>query len=449
MRMESLDVIVGKWGGTSVSSDEDIERIGKILDMDDRRRVVVVSAPSGVTELLTNIVNARIKGEKVDDLIGEVLAKYSVFKAADMSSIENEIRETAYRDYQDMGTAAFKDSVVGLGELLHYKIVAKTLDKPAIDPGILFVMSEDYGEGTFMDESRQMIRDELEEKIRDGPVVIPGFAGYNADGDQIVTLGRGGSDQTASYIAAALQEGNHNVVEYENWTDRKGILTADPGKVLGAKKIEFITYQEIRDLALKGWKIFHSEAMIPAARARIPIHVRSSKDPDEQGTYILNTRKADPEKPIIGVTFEGGYGKIELETLGLNRIKGLYRKVGQIFEEEGISIETAPGAHDSMHVIFPAVQITDNLLKNRIERNLGEVIGDPNGVRYENGFGYLVAAGIGMKTNEHIRILNVLNRSGVEVVDSRMTAEKLGTYLIPESRGRDALQLVHDSYFGE
>ncbi len=174
--------------------------------------------------------------------------------------------------------------------------------------------------------------------------VIPGFYGSMPDGS-VKTFSRGGSDVTGSIVARAAM-----VDVYENWTDVSGFLVADPRIIEDPKKIETITYRELRELSYMGAMVLHEDAIFPVRREGIPINIRNTNAPEDDGTWIVGSTCQKSEYVITGIAGKKGFCSINIEKDMMNAEIGFGRKVLQAFEENGISFEHVPSGIDTMTV---------------------------------------------------------------------------------------------------
>ena len=174
--------------------------------------------------------------------------------------------------------------------------------------------------------------------------VIPGFYGAYADGS-VKTFSRGGSDITGSIVARAIKAD-----VYENWTDVSGFLVADPRIIDNPETIETITYRELREHAYMGAGVLHEDAIFPVRSEGIPINIRNTNAPQDEGTWIVESTCQKPKYVITGIAGKKGFCSVNIEKDSMNSEIGFGRKVLQAFEENGISFEHVPSGIDTMTV---------------------------------------------------------------------------------------------------
>ena len=327
-------MLVMKFGGTSVGS---AERISSVLDIVranlDRRPVVVVSAMSGITDMLIESARAAARGQDAIyrqnkaimlkrhlEVVDTLLAK-SVERIEVAGMIEDRLHEfeRLCRSIAVLGevTPRGYDAVASLGEQLSARLVAAALSAQgtrarAISATQLIVTDSHFGGARpLMDKTCQRIRDIIPPLVERGIVpVITGYLGATEEGVTTV-LGRGGSDYTAAIVGACLP-----AEEVQIWTDVNGILTADPNIVPGAHTLNELTYEEAEELAYYGADVLHPKTVRPVHEAGIPLRILNSFKPNDPGTLILKTpspnRKAAPAiistkgLSLIGIVGNGG-----------------------------------------------------------------------------------------------------------------------------------------------
>ncbi len=436
------ELIVCKYGGSSITCQEDIERIKRITSDDMRRRVVVVSAPGRrskddvkVTDMLIEL--ARTKSRP---LLEKIVEKYQALCPCEsMGGLARKLQQRISRPIEH---ASYLDAVKSFGEEACAVIVARAMGAEFVSPKGLLLVSEDYGNAKILPESENMIRKKLLGKR--GISVVPGFYGYTKSGN-IATFSRGGSDITGAYINASLEAS-----VYENFTDTDGIYAASPEIVESPKKIGIITFDEIRDLAYSGFKVFHETAMHPVGKKRIPVHVRNTFTYPAEGTYIVHDRLTEPNQPIAGVAYSGGLCSFDAAVFGLNNMLGIGRKVLQIFEDEAISVEFITTGIDDISVILKEEQIAGHPNKiGLITNRLYAAIGQEASIKFQEHLGSLVVAGKGLKGTKGIsaNIQMTLAEADINIkFISQGPLERCIIYGIEHRDGKKAVNAIYDKY---
>jgi aspartate kinase len=435
-------IIVSKYGGSSSASPETVEIKRKITSDDSRRQIIVLSAHGKVgqkkkdTDMLIELAKTK-ESSIIINLIDKAKGIYPNLADSHFEEIKTELTT---RVLKDLSPNAYEDDIKSFGEYMCAKLSSKVLGYEFIDPKELFLVSTDYGRAKILPESERMIRERLLDKK--GPFIVPGFYGFTKEGT-IATLSRGGSDLTGAYIASALE-----AELYENFTDQLGILVADPRIIDKPKKIDEITFEEIRDLAYSGFSVFHEEAMKPVGDKSIPVHLRSTFEYPREGTYIVPDRIVDLKRPLVGVAYKGGLCSFEISAFGLNDSLGVGRRILSTFEDNKVPVEFVTTGIDDFGVI-----VRENYLARHSK--VGEIIGDLTScmdgakVEFKDGMGSLVVAGKGLRGNKGISadIQRTLADSGVNIrFISQGPRERCIVYGINADQESAAVNAIHDKY---
>lgn len=380
---------VVKFGGSSLASASQFEKVGAIVRAESSRRYVVPSAPgkrhskdTKVTDMLYGCYalaeedkDFQHELELIRERYEEIIEGLSLTLSLDQefSVIEKNFKAHAGKDY-----------AASRGEYLNAIVMAAYLGFAFIDAAEVVFFKED---GEF---DAQRTNEVLGERIKNMEnVVIPGFYGANPDGS-IRTFSRGGSDITGSIVAKAV----HADV-YENWTDVSGFLIADPRIIPNPEKIETITYRELRELSYMGASVLHEESIFPVRSEGIPINIRNTNEPDNSGTWIVESTCQKPKFVITGIAGKRGFCSVNIEKDMMNSEIGFGRKVLQAFEDNGISFEHVPSGIDTMTVFVHQDEFMDK------EQNVVSAlhrIADPDMVDIEGDLALIAVVGRGMKS---------------------------------------------------
>ena len=344
---------VVKFGGSSLASAEQFEKVGNIIRSDEERRFVVPSAPgkrfsndTKVTDMLYGCYALAEAGEDFKKELEAIEARYreiidglklDLSLAEEFAVIEKNFREKAGSNY-----------AASRGEYLNGIIMADYLGYEFIDAAEV-VFFHDNGE--FNAEKTNKILSARLAKCEHA--VIPGFYGSLDDGT-VKTFSRGGSHITGSIVAKAVKAD-----VYENWTDVSGFLIADPRIIKNPESIETITYRELRELAYMGATVLHEDAIFPVRQEGIPINIRNTNAPEDKGTWIVGSTCQKSKYVITGIAGKKGFCSINIEKDMMNSEIGFGRKVLQAFEEYGISFEHIPSGIDTMTVFVHQDEFID------------------------------------------------------------------------------------------
>ena len=280
---------VVKFGGSSLASAEQFEKVGNIIRADESRRYVVPSAPgkrfSGdtkVTDMLYGCYNIAVEGKNFSKELKAIETRYNeIIKGLGLSiSLAEEFKVIKEKFKNKAGS----DYAASRGEYLNGIIMAAYLGYTFIDSAEVIFFDE---EGNFdADKTNKILGERLKKEEK---AVIPGFYGAKPDGT-VKTFSRGGSDVTGSIVAKAAK-----VDLYENWTDVSGFLVADPRIIDHPEVITTITYQELRELSYMGATVLHEDAIFPVRQAGIPINIRNTNAPEDNGTMIVKSTCHTPK----------------------------------------------------------------------------------------------------------------------------------------------------------
>lgn len=399
---------VVKFGGSSLASAEQFKKVGNIIRADESRRYVVPSAPgkrfsddTKVTDMLYTCYNAAIREKKFTKQLDEIKARYNEI----IEGLGLDLSLDAEFDIirENFGRKIGRDYAASRGEYLNGIIMANYLGYEFIDAADVIFFTED---GRF-DEDRtyEVLSKRLETVER---AVIPGFYGSMPDGT-IKTFSRGGSDLTGSIVAKAAK-----VEMYENWTDVSGCLITDPRIVPNAKPIEAITYKELRELSYMGATVLHEDAIFPIRKEGIPINIRNTNAPDDKGTLIVEATCRHPKYTITGIAGKRGFASITIEKAMMNSEIGFCRKVLQVFEDNGISIEHMPSGIDTMTVIVHQSEFEEK--EQKVLAEIHQAV-HPDSIELLSDLALIAIVGRGMKSKRGTsgRIFSALAHAHVNV----------------------------------
>lgn len=399
---------VVKFGGSSLASAEQFKKAGEIIHADKERKFVVPSAPgkrdaddTKVTDMLYACYDLAEEGKDFKAQLKAIKDRYQeIIDGLELKlSLEEEFKviEKNFRNKAGSNYAASR------GEYLNGIIMANYLGFEFVDAAevILFDENDEYN----VEITNRKMRERLGNLEA---AVIPGFYGAYADGT-VKTFSRGGSDITGSIVARAIKA---NV--YENWTDVSGFLIADPRIIYKPEGIETITYKELRELSYMGATVLHEEAIFPVRSEGIPINIRNTNSPDDNGTWIVESTCQKSKYVITGIAGKKGFCAVNIDKDMMNSEIGFGRKVLQAFEENGISFEHVPSGIDTMTVFVHQDEFMHKEQKvvSGIHR-----LADPDAIDIEADLALIAVVGRGMKSTRGTagRIFSALAHANVNV----------------------------------
>lgn len=447
-------MIVCKFGGTSVA---DATAIGRVIEIIDGKRtlqpVVVVSALGGATNMLLDIANKAANGELLTALqLVEQLRDRHLREASSLLQGSNEAEELAL----DIGATfdelahlaeAFKtlgyltprslDAVAAIGELLSSQIVAAAFRQrgyPAVFVDARDVMrTNDFFTKAEPDVEgiRQASQEKLVPLLQQGRIpVMGGFVGAT-NSRVTTTLGRGGSDYSASLIGAAI-----DATAIEIWTDVDGMLTADPRVIPAAQLIERISFDEAAELAAFGAKVLHPATIAPAVQRGIPVYVFNSRNPSAKGTMIAFDA---PRLPVRAIAGKRATTMVKLRSSRMLLAPGFLRRVFEVFETHRTSVDVVTTSEVSVSVTLDDASNLAAILQDLAA--FGDVSVSPRA-----GLLAIVGAGIADSGQAMAKAVAALGDIPVHMASLSATGINF-TLVIDDEHVVPAMQRLHATFF--
>ncbi len=414
---------VSKFGGSSLSTGEQVRQVCDIITADSDRRLIVVSAPGKrhsqdikVTDLLIAAASERLAGKIGASDCAEAIERYrNIVKELKLPAevaepIARDLTERLENDTDDADL--YMDTMKAGGEDNCARLIAQVLQARDVDAHYVnpkdagLLLSDEPGNAQVLPEAYNRLRSLSE---RPGITIFPGFFGYSKEG-HIVTFSRGGSDITGAILAGAVR-----AEVYENFTDVDSVFAANPSIVTNPAPISELTYREMRELSYAGFSVFHDEALEPVYRAMVPVHIRNTNNPKSAGTLIVphcNSR----ETPVVGIAAMGHVCCIYLSKYLMNRQIGFGRRLLQIFESENISFEHIPSGIDNLSVIIREENLPTNKEKRVVEQIRKTLA--PEDISVERGLSLIMVVGEGMQ-----HTVGIASRATTALADSKVNIE--------------------------
>jgi len=399
---------VVKFGGSSLASAEQFEKVGNIIKADSSRRFVVPSAPgkrfsadTKVTDMLYACYNLAEEGKDFKKQLADIKARYE--EIIDGLKLTLSLDEEFKIIEKDFKAKAGSNYAASRGEFLNGKIMAAYLGYTFVDPADYIFFTE---EGEF---DAEKTNDALGEKLMKlENAVVPGFYGSLPDG-KVKTFSRGGSDITGSIVARAI----HADI-YENWTDVSGFLIADPRIIKNPESIETITYKELRELSYMGASVLHEDAIFPVRKEGIPINIRNTNAPEDKGTWIVESTCQKSKYVITGIAGKKGFCAINIDKDMMNSEIGFGRKVLNVFEDNGISFEHVPSGIDTLTVFVHQDEFMDK--EQQVVSGIHR-LAKPDTIDIEADLALIAVVGRGMKSTRGTagRIFSALAHADINI----------------------------------
>lgn len=405
-----MSVKVCKFGGTSMADGNVIAGVKKIIESDKSRRYVVVSAPgkrySGdtkVTDLLYACYNELKKIGTCATSFKAVRARFGdIVKQLNLNfDIDAVLNETQKR----IDAENSEDFTASRGEYLSARVVAEYLGAKFVDAEDVVYFNED---GSFNGEKSYKAIEAALTGVE--KAVFPGFYGKGVDG-KVKTFSRGGSDISGAIVARAV-----NASEYENWTDVSGFLACDPRIVDSPKNIKTLSYKELRELSYMGANVLHSESIFPVRKANIPIKIKNTFRPEDDGTAIVPTSRYVPSgNTVTGIAGKKNFTVIYIEKSLMNAEIGFVRKVLSVIEKENIPVEHIPSGIDTMSLVISSEALDDNTLSRILEGI--EYAVEPDIIRVIENIALVATVGHGMSSSvgTSARLFNAIAAADINI----------------------------------
>jgi aspartokinase/homoserine dehydrogenase 1 len=456
---------VMKFGGTSVGSVKSILSLKKIVETEARTQpvVVVVSALDGITDALIATSQLALKGDErwkeefdamvtrhhqmIDTVILDNQKRVDLFNTVDQ--LFEQLKSIYYGVFliHDLSGKTL-DTIVSYGERLSSNIVA-SLVKNGVRMNARDFIRTGKKQGKHVidaDLTTELVKEAFKDLNDKTIYVVPGFIARDRDSHETTNLGRGGSDYTASIIAAVL-----NAEILEIWTDVDGFMTADPKVIKSAYTINELSYVEAMELCNFGAKVIYPPTIYPVCVKNIPIKVKNTFNPEHPGT-LIKAKIDDDQKPIKGISSIKGTSLITVTGLSMVGVIGVNRRIFTTLANKGISVfmvsqassenSTSIGVRDEDAAA--AAEVLNAEFAKEIET------GAMFPMQVESGLATIAIVGENMKQTPGIagKLFGTLGRSGISVIACAQGASETNISFVVDGKFlRKSLNVLHDSFF--
>lgn len=464
--MKQLQVM--KFGGTSVGDAQCIRRGAEIVlsAASESAVVVVVSAMGGVTNRLISAATKAVEGQ--NDLSNEIdsLRQQHIDAAevlvSDKSALDNLIvdleRITSETASLCRGISLLREltpktyaTVSSVGERLSARLMGASLREVGLNSAVIestdvVVTDDEYLQAEpLMREVRERSATVLTPLLRDGVTpVVTGFIGATADG-VLTTLGRGGSDYSATTLGAAL-DANEIII----WTDVDGVLTADPRLVPDARLLREISYNEAAELAYFGAKVLHPKTLRPVVDARIPVWIRNSFSPEKTGTRIT-TEGHPTEHGVRAITAIPNVSMITIGGRGIVGVVGVAAKTFQAVASvrANVLLISQSSSENDICLIVESADAPQTLkaLRSAFAADLKHH--DVEHITVDSNIAIVAVVGEKMRGTPGIagRTFSALGRRGINIIAiAQGSSEYNVSFVVEAAAMRDAVSAVHEEF---
>jgi aspartate kinase len=455
-----MNYIVAKFGGTSLANYEAMSRCADIVLASLKTRLVVVSASSGVTNLLVSLgygnlrENERASAVEKIRVIQHAIMDHLSLSPEQLDHIEslllqiNRLSETIVNHQSDDDNEVLtklNDEILSFGEQLSSFLFTQVLiergEKASwFDVREVMRTSSDFGKAVvYVDEIKSLVSEKLLPKLEQEVIVTQGFIGADSQG-RTTTLGRGGSDYSAALLGEAI-----GVEQIDIWTDVTGIFTTDPRLTSQAYALDEISFNEAAEMATFGAKVLHPSTLIPAMRQNIPVFVGSSRDPSAGGTMVRNETKSKPVYRAIALRREQTL--VTVTSMDMLHAPGFLARVFTILAKHNLSIDLVTTSEVSVALTLDDTgfnssghsQLSDALVEElkqicqvKIEQNLALIALIGNAIDSSYGVG--------------TRLFSTLHDVNVRMICQGASSHNL-CFLVEEAQATDVISRLHQSMF--
>lgn len=431
-----------KFGGSSMADAAQFQKIKAIVEAEESRRVVIVSAPgkrfSGdhkLTDLLY-LCDAHLRyGVSCDGVFQMISDRFMAIR--DDLGLQTDLESALSALRSKMSAGISQDELVSRGEYFAARLMADFLGYEFLDAAdwLRFQLDGTADQPASYEALRQLAAGKR--------VVIPGFYGALPDG-QLKTFSRGGSDISGALAAAAL-----DADVYENWTDVSGILMADPRIVDDPAPIRQVTYAELRELSYAGAQVLHEGTVSPVREKNIPLNIRNTNDPAHPGSLIqeqFDEQAGQEQRFITGVAGRKGFSILTVNKAGMSSEVGSLRRILEIFDHYGIVVEYVPSGIDSFSLVASGEKLSPCLcgILGDLQKKL-----QPDDIKVCDGISVVAAVGRKMASRPGIsgRIFAALGEHGINVRMISQGPEELNIIVgVDDTDFSETVRVLYNSF---
>lgn len=458
-----------KFGGTSVGTGDNIRHVADLVTQysKDNKVAVVVSALAGVTNSLieTGCQAQRSDEKHIQAFTAGLLKKHTdaIATAIISKTIQKEVTEITEKSIAELEkvltgisyvgelTPKSKDYVMSFGERLSAPIVwgaikdHKTQSQCFTGKEAGIVTDSNFGEADpLMNYTTHLLRERLDPLLEQGIVpVVTGFIAANQDGI-VTTVGRGGSDYTATILGVALQAD-----EVWIWTDVDGIMTTDPKLVPTARMLPQLSYKEAAEMAIFGAKAMHPRALGPVSKENIPVRIRNTQNPKNMGTIITKDPAANETKPVKAVAMIKDVGMLNVYGAAMVGAPGSYAKVFEVLGKNNINIMMISTAASEANMSMIMKRGLLGRAVSNIEIALQERGGIVSEVTTEDDVAVIAVMGASMKGTLGVasKIFSTVAKKGINIRMIAQGSSELNiSFVVKEKDGAAVVRAIHEEF---
>ena len=429
---------VVKFGGSSLANATQFKKVKSIIEADSSRNFVVVSAlgkrnkeDHKITDLLY-LTAAHLK-YSVDALSVFNIIKERYFEVKEELQLDIDLQSEFEEIESHFSKNIDEEYLVSRGEYLAAKMMAKYLGYKFVDAKDIICFNFD---GSINEE---LIKEKVQEVIKfNKKIVVPGFYGAYPDGN-IHLLSRGGSDVTGSILASSTE-----ATIYENWTDVSGFLVTDPRIVKDPKQIKQISYEELRELSYMGANVLHEDTIFPVQELEIPINIRNTNRPDDEGT-IITSKCTDNSQIITGIAGKKNYESITIIKKQKVQKLTVMREVLDVLNKYKVNVEHIPSSIDTFSLIIESASLSKKLYEVIAELKKIENVQD---VLIDNDIALVAIVGRNMATKVGMsaKLFSILGKNNINIKVIAQASQELSIIVgVQNSQFENAIKAIYDN----
>jgi aspartate kinase len=445
-----------KFGGSCFKGIKSIKRVIKIIKEDKRKKIIVVSAFYGITNLLIDLIETAVRDENLmKEKLGQlkekhlnILKKFGISSLGDNFLLRFEKLEKLFLGihYTQDITDLTKAAILSYGERFSAIILSMILNKNSLNSFYvetdddLIITDNSFNNATaYLEETKENIKERIMPAVRKGKIpIFTGFFGANRNG-RTTTFGRNGSDYSASVIA--YSSGSKELIL---WKDTEGFMSADPNIIKTGKQIRFLSYYEAAELSYFGAKIIHPRTFEPIMKKKIVVFIKNILFPETEPT-IIQKECYKHSSVIKSVTYNNKISVLRVLGTGVGEKPGIISEIGKSLSEQGINIISIITSQTCINLIIDKHDSKRgyDILKHGIN-------GIIKRVKLEKNFALIGLVGAGLKSTRGVfaRVFNSVASAGVNIEMVSGGASDVAYYIIVRKNDlRNAVKAIHKEFF--
>lgn len=449
-----------KFGGSTINSAENILRVKKIIESQQDQTIIVISALSGVTDQLLDLSKqAARREEDFFRIFNSIENKHleiinTLFEKPLLNKVVSHV-ELLFKDLSSIINGVYllndltpkiQDKILSFGEIISSYIISNVIpNAEQVDVRVLIKTNSDYGNAKVnFHLTDHLVRAYFKNYRKTG--IVPGFIA-SSEANETTTIGRGGSDYTASIIAAALEADR-----LEIWTTVDGFMTADPKKVKKAIAIDSLSYAEAMELSHFGARVIYTPTINPVYQKNIEIAIKNTFNPDEPGTIISKEAKSEAKTLIKGISSIDDIHLITLQGAGMVGVKGISSRLFGTLAQNNINIILITQASSEYSITFAINPLDSERALKAIEEQFEPErrLRDDIHIIVEKDLSVIAIVGEKMKNTPGIsaNLFTSLGRNGISVIATAQGSSELNiSVVVLKESLKKALNVIHEGFF--